>query len=963
MTFRRLYLAAASLAAFAVPLQAQQQRALDHADYALWKRIQNDVVSRDGHWLAYRLTPGDGDAALLVRELSGQRSATIDRGGPPTLTADGRWLVARIAPMDAAVKQAKKEKKKPADQPKDSLIVLDLSSLDPGSAFRAERVKSFKVPEDGSTWIAYLLEKAPDAKKPADAKPDEAAAEKPAGEKPDSAKAEKKKPRTPDGATLVVRDLASGNERRFEHVVDYAFDKAGTVLYYTASGEDGAADGVFRVGPSGAASSVATGEGRYLQMAVSDGGRVAFVTDRDDRASEAPAFALYVAPHSGEAASMVAVGTAGLQDGWAPSQNGSVHFSKSGERVFFGANVRPQPEPEDTTPEDERVKVDIWNWKDPYLQPMQLLQANQEMKRTYEAWVDVDGKRVVQLETPDLPSVTVGADGDGTYALGYSELPYRQEISWDGRYVDIYAVSVADGGRERVAEHVKSFPRMSPAGKYAYWFDGVSRSWKTLDLRTRQIADVTSSIEEPFYDVLDDHPDLPPSYGSAGWTEGDGAFLVNDEFDVWAVDPTGRKAPRNVTDGMGRKQGLRFRYADAAGTANRDGIPADEDELFLAFDEATKASGFYRDRVDGSREPQRVIMGDYAYGSLRKAEDANVFTFERQSFEEYPDIWVTDAAFSSPRKVTDANPQQSDYLWGKAELVHWTSTDGTPLSGILIRPGGFEAGKKYPMMVYFYERMSDGLHRYVVPAPGSSSINWSFYASRGYVVFIPDIPYEVGHPGESSLDAVVPGVLEVADMGFVDRAHIGVQGHSWGGYQIAWMITHTNIFAAAEAGAPVANMTSAYGGIRWGTGMSRAFQYERTQSRIGGSLWEKPLLYIENSPIFTADKIQTPLLMMHNDADTAVPWYQGIEMFSALRRLHKPVWLVVYNGEFHGLSKEQNRKDWTIRLQQFFDHYLMGAPAPVWMEEGVPAVLKGKTLGLELESGSGMSHDTAGTGR
>jgi dipeptidyl aminopeptidase/acylaminoacyl peptidase len=224
----------------------------------------------------------------------------------------------------------------------------------------------------------------------------------------------------------------------------------------------------------------------------------------------------------------------------------------------------------------------------------------------------------------------------------------------------------------------------------------------------------------------------------------------------------------------------------------------------------------------------------------------------------------------------------------------------------------------------------------------------SFYVSRGYLLFVPDIPYRIGYPGESALDAVVPGVLDLVGRGFVDRAKIGVQGHSWGGYQIAYMVTRTDLFAAAEAGAPVANMVSAYGGIRWQTGMSRAFQYERTQSRIGGSLWDTPLRYIENSPIFTADKIRTPLLMMHNDEDGAVPWYQGIELFVGLRRLGRPVWMLNYNGEAHGLREDHNRKDWAIRMQQFFDHYLMDAPTPVWMEEGVPAILKGQTLGLEL---------------
>jgi dipeptidyl aminopeptidase/acylaminoacyl peptidase len=251
------------------------------------------------------------------------------------------------------------------------------------------------------------------------------------------------------------------------------------------------------------------------------------------------------------------------------------------------------------------------------------------------------------------------------------------------------------------------------------------------------------------------------------------------------------------------------------------------------------------------------------------------------------------------------------------------------------------------MMVFFYERYSDQLHNHFVPSSGTS-INRTFYASRGYLVFVPDIPYKTGYPGESAMNAVVPGILSLVARGFVDKDRIGVQGHSWGGYQIAYMVTRTNIFAAAEAGAPVANMTSAYGGIRWESGRVRQMQYEVGQSRIGGTLWDSQHRFIENSPLFTVDKVQTPLLILHNDADGAVPWQEGIQLFAAMRRLGKPAWLVNYNGQGHGVSGEYRTKDWAIRMQQFFDHYLKDAPPPVWMVHGVPAILKGKTLGLDL---------------
>jgi dipeptidyl aminopeptidase/acylaminoacyl peptidase len=936
------------------PLYAQDKRPLDHSDYDLWNRVQNDVVSRDGRWLAYRLVPGDGDARVIIRALRGDASMTVERGKRPTFSADSRFVVMGIAPMEEAVKAAREAKKgkKGKDGPKDSLAIVDLGDL---SVVRIADVKSFELPEDAGGWVAYRLEKSDEMAGDSAETPEAEAEGEEAAEENEAAEA----PRTDDGTTLVLRALGSGEESRMSFVADYAFADDGSVLYYAASGEDGAADGVFRVEDGSAEEPVTTGEGRYLKLAVSGDGAVAFVTDRDDRDAEAPAFALYVSANRAEP-TVVAAGAAGLPDGWAPSRNGDVSFSDSGRRVFFGTATAPEPEEDDDTPDDEKVSVDIWNWRDPYLQPMQLLQADSERKRSYEAVLDIASGAVTQLATTDLPNVTVAEKGDGAVALGVSGLPYRQLISWDGRYADLYLVDVSDGSRTMVGEKVRGRAQLSPDGRYVTWWDGFAKSWFAYDVASGQTHDLTGALDVGFYDVLDDHPDALRSYGNAGWTENDGAFVVYDRYDIWMIDPTGASAPRNVTEGVGRRTDTRFRYLDL----DRDDpfIPADGDVYLTAFQLHTKASGIYRDRFEGSREPSRLVMDDAQISGVRRAEDADVFVYRRSTFRDSPDIWTTDEDFRDGRRVTDANPQQADYSWGTAELVEWNSNDGIPLQGILYKPDDFDAAKRYPMMVYFYERMSDGLHRYIVPAAGSSSINLSFYVSRGYLVFVPDIPYRIGYPGESALDAVVPGVLELVDRGFVDRDHIGVQGHSWGGYQISYMVTRTDLFAAAEAGAPVSNMISAYGGIRWGSGMSRMFQYEHTQSRIGGSLWEKPLRYIENSAIFTADKIRTPLLMMHNDKDTAVPWYQGIELFVALRRLGQPVWMFNYNGEPHGLRKKQNRKDWAVRMQQFFDYYLKGAPAPVWLEEGVPAVLKGKTLGLDLVTKKTISEE-GGTGR
>ena len=338
-----------------------------------------------------------------------------------------------------------------------------------------------------------------------------------------------------------------------------------------------------------------------------------------------------------------------------------------------------------------------------------------------------------------------------------------------------------------------------------------------------------------------------------GWTEDDTEFLIYDRFDIWALDPTGNKAPRSVTEGTGRRDYMQFRYVDL--DPDTEAIDPDESLALSAFDMRTKASGFYRDRVNGNGQPAQLTMMDVRFSRPTKANNANVVMFTRQSVEEFPDLWVSNVEFANMREVSDANPQQDEYLWATAELVEWRSTDGTPLQGLLYKPENFDPSRKYPMMVNFYERESDNLHEHHPPIPHRSVIKPTFYASRGYIVFMPDVVYQVGYPGESAMDAVMPGVLKLAREEWVDEANIGAQGHSWGGYQIAYMVTKTNAFKAAGAGAIVSNMISAYGGIRWRTGMSRMFQYEKDQSRIGATLWEAPLRYIENSPIFWADNI------------------------------------------------------------------------------------------------------------
>ena len=930
-----------------------QQRPLDHEHVLHWNAIASPSLSPDGDWLSFVLTAMEGDPALTARAAVDDGPVLTVRGTSPAFTSDSRYLVYAVPPPEAEVEELKREGKKEDDLPRDALAIADIGAVLGGDEVRLSGIRdvgpveSYKVAHEGS-WVAYVPLKKDDAEGSEEAETPAAERAGEAGTQGSGGSGDSDK-RKEDGSALVLLNLDTGDETRYERVADYEFAEEAAVLAFTTSTKDGSGDGVSVVSLDAMTRhAVMEGEGRYESPALSkDGAQVAFLTDRNDSGADESEFSLYRAGAPDWLARTLAdSGTPGVPAGWWVSEHGEVRFSEGGALLHFGTAPRPEPEVEDDTPEEDKVRLDVWNWKDPYLQPMQLVRADDERKRTYAAVVHLDDSAVVQLGTTAVPTVRFAPERDAAHALGVSDLPYRQILSWDGRYQDLYAIDVVTGRRRLLAQKVGRFAgaSISPAGTHATWWDGSDRHWKASRLDGGEPLTASAEVPHPVWNELDDRPHDPPPYGSAGWTADDGAFLFYDRYDVWRFEPeTGRTM--NLTGGAGRKAEIRFRHART--DPELDHVPEGE-ILWQAFHDTRKQSGFYRGRTDREAPPAEVVMADKSWRLCGKAKDAARWLLSREDFREFPDLWVTDGAITDMERVSDANPQLADFRWGSAELVTWTSNDGVPLQGMLFKPDGFDPGSEYPMLVYFYERMSDGVHTWRSPRAGSSSISVPFYVSRGYVVFIPDIPYEIGYPGESALDAVVPGVLSILDEGFVARDRIGVQGHSWGGYQIAYLITKTNLFAAAEAGAPVSNMTSAYGGIRWQTGMSRMFQYERTQSRIGATLWEATNEYLHNSPLFYADKIRTPLLMMHNDEDGAVPWYQGIELFVALRRLQQPVWLLNYNGEAHGLRREANRKDWAIRMQQFFDHYLRNAPAPVWMEKGVPAVDKGRTLGTEL---------------
>jgi dipeptidyl aminopeptidase/acylaminoacyl peptidase len=926
------------------------KKALQHSDYGIWNRLTGQQISADGRLVLYGLTADSLDSRVMIHRLGGGTPTTLERAEGARFSQDGRFVVYRIKPAHSVVAEARAKNTRAADMPTDSMGLVDLQTGQ--VVLRVERIRNFAMPAKASGWLAYQVNKAPAGGGGGGGGGGGAAAG--GGNAGGGNAGNNSERRKEEGYALIVRNLATGAEQRIEDVTQYVFSEDGTRLAYIVSNKEGTGDGVFVLQPATqATSSVLAGKGDYKSLAFDDAGRqIVFLSDRDDFAAKQPSYTVYHWDGSAaEARAIATQGTAGIRNGWWVSSDEAPSFSNSGKRILFGTAPRPAPDPETSAPDAEKVSVDIWTWMDPIPQPAQLLQAADERRRNYQAMFDVQSGKVVQLATLEIPDVTLSNQNDGNVALGRSNLPYRIQSTWGEGGTDYYWVDVNTGAASKLFTNAQGNVSLSTGGKYLSWFDGEKRAWFVMDVASKNTVNVTENIALPMHNLADDHPDLPPSYGSAGWTLNDERFLVYDQYDIWSVDPTGRTAPRNITEGVGRRDKIQLRYTRFAEPEDQRGIDPTKDILLTATNTETMADGFYRDRVNGDAQPVRLLMDDRAFGGPTKAENADVVILTRGTFSEFPDLYVTNPSFSSFTKLSDANPQQAQYRWGTSELVRWRSSYGEELKGVLYKPEGFDPTKKYPMMVYYYELLSNNKNNYVIPDAGGSSINISFYVSRGYLVFTPDITYRDGYPGESAMSSIVPGVLNLIDKGFVDRDRVGMQGHSWGGYQGLYLVTRTNIFKAAEVGAPVVNMISAYGGIRWETGISREGQYEHGQSRIGGSLWEYPMRYIENSPIFTLDKIETPILYMSNDADGAVPWYQGIELIMGMRRLGKPAWMLNYNGEPHGLRKEQNMRDLAVRMQQFFDHYLLDAPPPVWMVRGLPAVDKGKTLGLDLVEG------------
>ena len=906
-----------------------QKQILDHKDFEVWNTINMSAISSNGDYVMYSLLKGEKDSHLYIKNKHGDLIFDHERSEKAKFTYDSRFAVFTIKPWKDSITEMKRFKVKKEKIPKDSICIYDINNK---KLEKIANVKSYKLPKKWSNYIAYTIENYND---------------KSNLKKKETSKIKaNKKISSKNGYPLIIRNLNTSAEDTIPYVTSYYFANEGSVLAYSTTGKKNKIKpGVYvKDLNSNLTKHVfdSHNKTKYFNLNLSDSGKnIGFIVDTDSTKSYQRPYELYSWNSKNEKARLL-VSKKNSPRGYKVSSDGNIMFSKDESKLYFGLAL-PEIVQDSLLLEEEIVNVEVWTYDEPRLYTVQEMQLKNDKKKSFLAVYHLKADKLIQLANKKFPNSTLTYNGNSDYALISNPEPYQLSSQWTGQFSknDLAIVNIKTGMSKSIIKANPSISRLSPKGKYVFGYNQIDTTWYSYNIKTEKYVELTKG--KRFYNETNDTPNYPRSYGSAGWTKNDKRLLIYDRYDIWEFDIE-NISYKKLTDG--RKSKTRYRIINL--DSEKKFIDTDKKILMSTYNEVSKNSGFYEYNYKANSGSQ-LLDGPYNFSYPKKARLNNKLIFSRQSFEEYPNIRVSDLSFNSQIVISDANPQQKNYNWGTAELVNWSSLDGLDLTGMLIKPENFDPNKKYPMIVNFYERSSNALHTHRVPNPGRSSINYSFYASRGYLIFNPDIYYRIGYPGESAFNCVIPGITSLIEKGFVDEKNIGVQGHSWGGYQIAYLVTKTNIFKAAESGAPVVNMISAFGGIRWDTGLSRQFQYEHTQSRIGGNPWEYPQRYYENSPIYNIDKINTPLLIMHNDADGHVPWYQGIEFFVSLRRLGKPSWLLNYNGARHWPLKMKNRKDFNIRMQQFFDHYLKGAPKPMWMIRGVPPIEKGINQGYELK--------------
>lgn len=894
--------------------------------YSKWKAITEPQISNYGNIITYAPTPQVGDGKLVIENKSLAIKREFNRGNKTIISPDEKWVIFSIANYYDSIRLLKLEKTPKKKWPTDTLAIY-LTNED--SLINFTKVKSYKTSKDKGNWVGILRTSKFKVHKHLSKK---------------EKKKEKKKGKTTpkkNGTYLTLYNPLINNTKNIPSVKSYAISKTGEAIYYSTSYKyNDSIDSCFlyRFNTKNATSQLLNKElGEIIQLTSSKSGDQFSYLFSSDTAKEKVHQLYYWNTSLTKPILIVDTLSEKFSTSKSVSRYYSPYFSDNGDYLFFKVGNKPIQEKKGSLTDEEKYSLDLWSWTDNRIQPQQLKNIKKDKKKAELFIYHTAKKTYYQLADSTLKIRKTDISNNEKYLLAYSQQPYLKEMTWDDWYFDFYRINVETGEKILLIKHHNDQLKLSSSGKNAVYYSKKDSAWFHINIDQNKTTQLTTS--KYFHDQYHDTPGEASSSGTAIWDKTEDVIIINGQYDYWAITIKDLTTKR-IT--FGRENQTIFKYWKTSNIEEKY-LNLKEKIFFKTVNEITKAEGVYSLK---NTTLKQLYLNDKKIYLLKKSKKSNAVIYREMSFTSYPDLQLTDLSFGQFSQLTDVNPQQRDYNWGTVEIVSWKSYHNTDsLSGLLYKPENFDSTKSYPMIVYFYERNTHNLHRYYAPRPTASIVYPTEYASNGYLVFIPDVKYETGKPAQGAYDCIVSGTRSlVKNNTCIDSTRLGLQGQSWGGYQTAQLITMTNLYKCAMAGAPVSNMFSAYGGIRWGTGLNRAFQYEKGQSRIGKTIWEAPELYIENSPIFHLQKVTTPLLIMHNDGDGAVPWYQGIELFNGLRRLQKPVWMLNYNGDAHNLKKRANKIDLSIRMKSFFDYYLQNSDAPQWIIKGRPALLKSKEV-------------------
>ena len=926
---RRVLLHALLTLALPLPLLAQPGP-VTPSDYGKWESLGGATLSPQGRWLAYAVSRVNEENELRIRGLARDTTIVVPYGASPAFSGNGRWLAYTIGKSTAERERLEREE----EPVRNRAAIVDLESLE---TVEVDDIASFAFSGDGR-YLALRGYPAEDR----------------------------------SAATVIVRDLERGTATSFGDIAAAEWSDDVALLALTIETENGAGNGIqLYDARAGTLRVLDSSTSLYRALAWRDDATELAVlrTRTDSMYRDTTHVVLAWTGVGGPSIAQRTLDPAtaeGFPDGMRIAEHRTPSWADDGAAIFIGlrprepaekktadrdstkaaadtagaapadsADTEPAADSTSAKPDEEKVSdVQVWHARDVRIIPMQKAQEQQDLRRTLlAAWHPTDG-RVVPLGTDLLESVTV-LDG-GRFATETDRSAYAFGTMFGRPAVDVWLIDISTGERRKVVENSRWYYGSSATGRHLLWFDG--ENFWSYDIAGGTSTNLTGSIDAEFALSDYDYPvEVLPSHGIAGWTVDDGALLVYDEFDVWSVAPDG-SGGRRLTDGQ--DDGVVHRYRATAD--DDDGIDTTRPIYLALHGKRTKKSGFARIPPGGDIE--RLLWEDARTQRFLRADSADVFAFTRERFDDSPDWFIADADLSDARQLSETNPFQSDYAWGRAELVDFTSKAGTELQAVLLYPAGYDASRTYPMIVYTYERLSDDVHNYVVPSE-RSYYNHNVFTANGYFVLLPDIVYRGRDPGISALEAVEPAVATVVDRGTIDPARVGLVGHSWGGYQATYLPTRTDIFAASVAGAPITNFLSFAGAIHWNPGISEFDHWETGQARMGVPPWEDFDAYLRNSPIHQVDQLDTPMLMMFGDADGVVDWHQGIEFYNFARRAGADDFvMLVYPGEDHGLRKKENQIDYHRRILEWFGHWLKDEPAPAWIEEGVTWLDRKKTL-------------------